>query len=120
MTEPENNHCQIRPPDSCQVTVETYRTIEDAVDSAIRKHEEKAQHRIDEQIKKLEALVVSGFPNSDPKGHCEYHQKQIDYMNERIALWREVRNKSLAGIVWLLLALIGSAILEYVKKGLTK
>ncbi len=94
--------------------------VEDAVKEAMEEHEEKVRQHLDARFNELKAIMLSAFPDGDPIGHRQYHQKQIDYMNERIALWRDIRNKSVVGTLWLLGSFIAMAAWEYIKRQVQK
>jgi hypothetical protein len=89
--------------------------IDQAVAAAMEQHESDSRRHMDKRFDELKAIMLSGFPENDPAGHRQYHQKQIDYMNERIALWRELRSKGVIGLLWLTLGLLGTAVWEYIK-----
>ena len=89
--------------------------IQLAVNEAMEEHEKKVKEHIDNKFIELTKLIESAFPGDDPAGHRQYHQKQIDYMNERMALWKDIRAKSVTGVLWLLLGLLGTALWEYFK-----
>ena len=90
--------------------------VEAAVRVAMEKHEDKAKQHLDSRFDELKAIMTSAFPEGDPVGHRQYHQKQIDYMNERMSLWKDIRSKSIIGILWLMLGFVGMAVLEYAKR----
>lgn len=92
--------------------------VEEAVQDAMDKLEVKVKAHLDHRFDELKAIMLSAFPDGDPIGHKQYHQKQIDYMNERISLWKDIRSKSIIGTLWLLAGFIGMATLEYVKRKL--
>lgn len=94
--------------------------VEVAVKQAMEEHEVKVRQHLDDRFDELKAIMLSAFPNGDPIGHKEFHQKQIEYMNDRIALWKEIRSKSIIGILWAGAGFIAMAVLEYVKRGLLK
>ena len=89
--------------------------IQLAVNEAMEEHEAKVKKHMDDKFNELTGVILSAFPGDDPAGHRQYHQKQIDYMTERMALWRDIRTKSVTGVLWLLLGLIGTALWEYFK-----
>ena len=68
--------------------------------------EELAAHR---------AELLSGFPNGDAIDHCRYHEEQIKWMESRRKLYDSVREKTIAGMVWVVLAAVAASLLEYAK-----
>lgn len=117
--EPKNPTAQVQAPSwvgrDRRDPAHTSARIQLAVNEAMAEHEEKVKAHMDARFDQLTKIVVSAFPGDDPVGHRQYHQKQIDYMNERMALWKDIRSKSVTGIVWLLLGLLGTALWEYFK-----
>lgn len=89
--------------------------IQVAVNEAMEEHEKKVKGHIDGKFQELTDVILSAFPGDDPLGHRQYHQKQIDYMTEKMALWKDIRTKSVTGVLWLLLGLLGTALWEYFK-----
>ena len=96
------------------------RLVEAAVKEAMEEHEEKVKRHLDDRFDELKAIMLNAFPNGDPIGHKEFHQKQIEYMNDKIALWKEIRSKSIIGILWAGAGFLAMAVLEYVKRGMLK
>ena len=94
--------------------------VEVAVKEAMEEHEERVKKHLDDRFDELKAIMLSAFPNGDPIGHKQFHQKQIDYMNERIALWKEIRSKSIIGILWAAAGFMAMAVLEYIKRSVLK
>ena len=89
--------------------------IDQKIRDALEAHADEQKQHLDHKMEELRSMFCSAFPNGDPSGHRAYHETQIEYMNARIALWKEIRDKTLVGLVWLLLLATGSAILEYIK-----
>lgn len=96
------------------------RLVEAAVKEAMEEHEEKVKKHLDDRFDELKDIMLSAFPNGDPVGHKEFHQKQIEYMNDKIALWKEIRSKSIIGVLWATAGFIALAVLEYVKRSVLK
>lgn len=94
--------------------------VEVAVKEAMAKHEVKVKEHLDSRFDELKSIMLSAFPDGDPIGHKIYHQKQIDYMNEKIALWKDIRSKSIIGVLWAVLGFVGMATLEYLKREIQK
>ena len=105
--------------------------LEAAVKQAMEKHEVKIKQELeiteaktkahlDHRFDELKLIMISAFPDGDPVGHKQYHQVQIDFMNERRALWKDIRSKSIVGIIFMLLGFLGMAVIEYAKREITK
>lgn len=73
-----------------------------------------AQH-FDTRFDGLEKIIKSGFPNGDPIEHRKVHEGYIKDAAERSALWRSVREKTLTGVIWGFLILIGGIVWEWFK-----
>jgi len=82
--------------------------VANAVDAALTRH-----------IAELKGLVLSGYPGDDPDGHRRYHETQIKMMEDRAKMYREIRDKTITGLVWLGILAIGTALLDYAKRHLT-
>lgn len=94
--------------------------IEQALKQAMERHDVQVKAHLDNRFDELKNIMLSAFPDGDPVGHRQYHQTQIDYMNERRLLWKDIRSKSIIGGLWLLLGFLGMAVIEYLKREITK
>lgn len=81
------------------------------------KHQQLFQH-IDARFEDLNKKIESGFPYGDLIEHRKVHESYIKEAAERAALWKSVREKTITGIVWAGLMLIGSALWEFAKVAL--
>lgn len=93
----------------------TNTTIDAAIRAALEDMELRQIRRQQEHMEQIRALITSAFPDGDAEGHRRYHEAQIAYMTERAALWREIRSKTTAGLVWMGLLALGTAVWEYVR-----
>lgn len=55
-------------------------------------------------------VVSAAFPAGDFEGHRRYHQSLIDVLEERRALYRSLKEKSIMGIIWAAVVWIGIAV----------
>lgn len=94
--------------------------IEETVKGAVESHEAKVKLHLDGRFDELKGIMLSAFPDGDPIGHRQFHQIQIDYMNERRQLWKDIRSKGIIGLLWLVLGLVGTAVWEYLKREAVK
>ena len=70
---------------------------------------------IDSKFNEVRSTMLSAFPADDPVGHKAYHIKQMEFMEERAKLYKEIRSKTLVGLVWLGLVFMGTAALEHAR-----
>ena len=70
---------------------------------------------LEAKIAELHKKIDSGFPDGDLVEHRKVHENYIKQVAERAALWKSVREKTVTGIVWAGLMLIGSALWEFIK-----
>jgi len=70
---------------------------------------------VKEELAAHRAELLSGFPNGDAIDHCRYHEEQIKWMESRRKLYDSVREKTIAGMVWVVLAAVAALLLEYAK-----
>lgn len=75
---------------------------------------------MDSHMQEMRKMFSGAFPDGDPAGHRAYHEAQIAYMTERAALWRDIRGKTLAGMVWMGLLALGTAVWEYVRAAVAR
>ena len=54
-------------------------------------------------------VVTAAFPASDFEGHRRYHQSLIDVLEERRALYRSLKEKTIIGIIWAGVVWLGMA-----------
>ena len=97
---------------------EERRQLESLIDERIRlrlaENATEERRKMESHFADLKKLLMSAFP-AGPEKHFEYHQEQIEFMRERRELWRSLREKSLAGLVWAGILAVGSALWHYVK-----
>lgn len=75
---------------------------------------------IDERFDQLVSLIKSGFPNGDPESHRRVHEGYIQEAADRAALWKSLREKTITGVVWGLLVLLGTVLWEWFKAEVRK
>lgn len=82
-----------------------------------------AEHRavrtiIEDHMKGEDHLLKefkNAFPDGDPQGHRAYHDAVIKELERKARFRDAVIEKSLAGLVWMGLVGIGTAVLAYLK-----
>ena len=62
-------------------------------------------------IKKL----MNAFPNEDPEKHRKHHDAELRYFERKTRVQDAIIEKSLAGLVWMILVGIGTAVWFYIK-----
>lgn len=92
--------------------------VELSVHKAMDERDDKLTAYIDLKFNELKDTLLSGFPEHDAEGHRAYHIEQIEFMKERRALWKAIREKTVVGIVWMVVVLLGTALLDYAKRKL--
>lgn len=70
---------------------------------------------VDKRTEEQNKLFNSAFPGGDPVEHRRAHEEQINRAAEKKALWKAVREKTMAGGVWAGLAFLAMAALDSVK-----
>lgn len=100
----------------------TLHELEEHIDRRIgeRLREHAAQEKADRdellaEVRALRALLVNAFPDGDGDGHRRAHEEAIAFFRDWGATMREIRNKTMAGIVWALILLLGMSVWSYVK-----
>jgi len=100
--------------------MQDHEQIDAKIQAAMTAHADKHTAQLDARMKELRDMFSSAFPDGDPSGHRTYHEAQIKYMEERVKLWQDIRGKTLAGVVWLGLLALGTAVWEYVKAAVSR
>lgn len=100
----------------------TLRELEEHIDRRItqRLAEHAAAEKADRdellaEVKKVQMLLLTAFPGGDPDGHRRAHEEAIAFFRDWGALMKEIRNKTVVGVVWAVIALIGLSVWSYVK-----
>ena len=92
---------------------------EDPIDARIKLHLAAQEHRIATIIREEIHAAISefntAFVDDDPQGHRTYHETQVKFMESRIKLWEDIRNKTLTGVIWTFLIAFGASAIEYAK-----
>lgn len=73
--------------------------------------------RIDEKINQREQRA---YVDGDAAKHKAEHQQLVDAERDRKAMWKSVREKTVAGGVWFILLGFGTAVWEWLKRELSK
>lgn len=107
-------------PERREVVELTLREIEEHVDRIVserlERHEliEKHNHELLlAEIKRGNATFMAAFPDGDADGHRRAHEEQMAVIRDLRDLLREVRNKTVVGLVWALVAVTGMALWRY-------
>ena len=72
-----------------------------------------ALKRIEERLGSVESKldrVVTAFPNSDFEGHKRYHETIVEMLAERRRLRMAIQEKTISGLIWMVLVGLGLAI----------
>ena len=91
----------------------TYRELELKLSQAKRDNEEMLKL----ELQKLRKQILDeSFPDGDGVKHKDYHLDTMDAVADRKALLKDMRNNAAKAILWFFLALLGSAVWEYIKR----
>lgn len=104
--------------DKTQIDPEEYRFWRKTFDKRLEALDEKLDNSFGEMKKAIDHLheaAVRGFPDDDPYGHRRVHENQIKKAETREKIKDDVVGNTVKGIVWVVLAFIGTAIWQYVK-----
>lgn len=74
---------------------------------------EVAEMRINGHDERIGELA-DAFPAGDTEGHRRYHQTMIEMLEERRRLRVAIQEKTVSGMVWVLILFLGLAIWEYI------
>lgn len=103
----------------------TLRELEDHIDRRVsaRLDAHAAEERRDREalmseIKQVQKMIMSAFPDGDAEGHRRFHEESIETMRDLRDLMRRVRNNTVTGVVWGLIVLTGAAVWSYLKNHL--
>lgn len=78
-------------------------------------HTLELKQYIDTQLSAIHSRIDSGFPCGDPIEHRKVHEQYIKDAVERASLWKSIREKTITGIIWACLILLGTSLWEYLK-----
>lgn len=117
------DHHDAHPPDARLITsVFSLRDLEDHIDQRItlRLAEHAAAEKLGQdellcEVRKVQALLASAFPDGDADGHRRAHEEAIDIARDVRDLMREVRNKTVVGVVWAVVGLVAISVWQYIK-----
>lgn len=65
----------------------------------IDKHAVETNNRLSSIENKVD-VIAAAFPAGDFEGHKRYHQSLIDILEERRALYRSLKEKTIIGVIW--------------------
>jgi hypothetical protein len=65
--------------------------------------------------KDIEKRFLDAFPGGDHVGHCRYHQLMIEGIEAKTRLRQAVVEKTVGGLIWAGLIVLGLAMWQYVK-----
>ena len=97
----------------------TLRDLHDRIDARIRihldEHNKQEAERLERSFNELKSILISAFPDDDPKKHRDYHEDVMQYMKDNREMWKSIREKTLAGLIWAGVAALGAAIWQVIK-----
>jgi len=70
---------------------------------------------VDKRTEEIRTLIKSGFPEGNIEKHKEVHEKFIAESQDRLNMWKTLRDHVLKGIAWSGIGIICLAIWEYIK-----
>lgn len=82
--------------------------------SDLEAHKKDLERCAAEKQKELDH-IKSGFPNNDPVGHVQFHQKLISKAEEEQAIVREAKKKVVLSVTWAGLVFVALAVWEFIK-----
>lgn len=103
----------------------TLRELEEHIDRRVsaRLDAHAAEERRDREalmseIKQVQKMIMTAFPDGDAEGHRRFHEESIETMRDLRDLMRRVRNNTVTGIVWAAIVLCAAALWSYIKGNL--
>lgn len=100
------------------LALEMEQHIEDKVRILLVEHERVDAANTANVLNKIEEMrkeFMSAFPEGNPRAHEEFHRDAIEVIRDLRGLLREVRNKTVVGVVWSVIGLAGTATWFYIK-----
>ena len=91
--------------------------IDEAVEKAIREHDQDMRAFIKAQFDELNKLIRSAFPDGDPAGHRRAHEAGIRSAERWTKIKLSVMEKVITGGVWGLVVFLALAAWEHFKRG---
>lgn len=88
----------------------------EAQESLLTRIEEMETRQIEQQT--LLNDLRGAFVDGDLEGHRRYHQTMIELLEERRRLSAAVKEKTISGLVWVIILAVGTALWEEVKRKL--
>jgi hypothetical protein len=81
----------------------------------LTQEEEDRLEAMEARMTALEKAFKEAFPEGDWTGHRRYHEVQIEILLERRRLRMVILEKTIPGLIWLTLGVIGLAIWQWFK-----
>ena len=69
----------------------------------------------DKKSEEIKTLIKSGFPDGNIEKHREVHEKFIAEAQDRMNMWKTLRDHILKGIAWSGIGIVCLAVWEYIK-----
>lgn len=94
--------------------------VDDAVAKSMQAISDLEAHKKDlercaaEKQKELDH-IRSGFPNNDPVGHVNFHQKLISKAEEEAKIVKEAKSKVIMSATWASIVFVSMAVWEFIK-----
>ena len=88
----------------------------EAQESILTRIEEMETRQIEHQT--LLGDIHNAFVDGDLEGHRRYHKTMIELLEERRRLTAAVKEKTVSGLIWVLVLAVGTALWEEVKRKL--
>lgn len=63
----------------------------------------------------MENRFAEAFPGGDHVGHCRYHALMIENIEWKKRLWRAVAEKTISGLAWAAVLVIGISLWSWIK-----
>lgn len=89
--------------------------IEQAVQTALRNHEQHLMTHMDKQFATLRHAFSEAFPGGDPHGHRLAHEKFISNANWWDRVKADAAGKLATAGIWVFLLFLAAAAWEYIK-----
>lgn len=62
--------------------------------------------------------LANAFPGGDTEGHRRFHQTQIEMLEERRRLRVAIQEKTISGLIWMLLVFTGLSVWSSIKNNI--
>lgn len=74
---------------------------------------------IKSRLDAMDRHILKAYPGGDLEGHRRYHEIMIQRNEEIRSLKLEIRNKTIAGLVWSAMAFVGWCVWSIIKQRIT-